>query len=208
MDRSNSSRVLRRAYQASTMKNVLTVTGNALLLVALGAFLRGGTFILRAHFAQMRGAVVLNRATATRSTGSSVINKVPPDGPLGKINIPRIGVSSVILEGTDKDVLALSVGHVPGTALPGSDGNVALAAHRDTFFRGLEHVRIGDDIRLVSIQGDRDYRVDMTRIVAPSDVSVLKETGEPTLTLITCYPFHYIGPAPKRFIVQAHLIQH
>jgi sortase A len=170
------------------MKNVLTFIGNVLLLVSLVAFLWCGTVVLRAHFAQMRGAELLNRATAARSTDRPVINNAPPEGPLGKINIPRIGVSSVILEGTDKDVLALSVGHVPGTALPGSDGNVALAAHRDTFFRGLEHVRL--------------------RVVAPTDVSVLKETGEPTLTLITCYPFHYIGPAPKRFIVQAHLIQH
>lgn len=190
------------------MKNVLTFIGNVLLLVSLVAFLWCGTVVLRAHFAQMRGAELLNRATAARSTDRPVIDNAPPEGPLGKINIPRIGVSSVILEGTDKDVLALSVGHVPGTALPGSDGNVALAAHRDTFFRGLEHVRLGDDIRLVSMRGDRDYRVDTTRVVAPTDVSVLKETGEPTLTLITCYPFHYIGPAPRRFIVQAHLIRH
>jgi LPXTG-site transpeptidase (sortase) family protein len=190
------------------MKNVLTVTGNVMLLAALAAFLWCGTVILRAHFAQTQGVAVLTRATATRSIDRPNINKASPDGPLGKISIQRVGISSVILEGTDRDVLALSVGHVRGTALPGSDGNVALAAHRDTFFCGLEHIRIGDDIRLVSIQGERHYRVDTTRVVAPTDVSVLKETGEPTLTLITCYPFHYIGPAPKRFIVQTHLIQH
>jgi sortase A len=112
----------------------------------------------------------------------------------------------VVLEGVEEDTLALSVGHVPETALPGSDGNVALAAHRDTFFRGLEHIRVGDDILLTSIGSDRDYQVVATRVVAPTDVYVLNETGTPTLTLITCYPFHYIGPAPKRFIVQAHLV--
>jgi sortase A len=118
--------------------------------------------------------------------------------------MPRVRVSSVILEGIGNETLALSVGHVPGTALPGSDGNVALAAHRDMFFRGLEHIRVGDSIVLTSIGNDRVYRVDSTPIVGPNDVWVLRETGAPTLTLITCYPFHYLGPAPKRFVVQAH----
>ena len=96
--------------------------------------------------------------------------------------------------------------HPPLPAAP-VDGNVALAAHRDTFFRGLEHIRAGDDIKLTSIGSDRADRVESTRVVAPADVYVLKETGLPTLTLVTCYPFHYVGPAPKRFIVQAQLIR-
>jgi sortase A len=113
----------------------------------------------------------------------------------------------VILEGSDKDTLALSVGHVPGTARLGSDGNVALAAHRDTFFRGLEHIRVGDNIVVTSIEGHRNYQVSSTLVVAPTDVYVLKDTGAATLTLITCYPFRYLGPAPKRLIVKAHLIR-
>jgi LPXTG-site transpeptidase (sortase) family protein len=129
------------------------------------------------------------------------------DRPIGRIDIPRVGVSSVILEGADHDTLALCVGHVHGTALLGSDGNVALAAHRDTFFRGLEYIRVGDHIVLTSIGGDRHYQVDSTLVVAPTDISVLKETAAATLTLITCFPFHYAGPAPKRFIVRAHLIR-
>jgi sortase A len=189
------------------MKRVLALTGNLLIFASLAALIWCGAFLLRAHREQRRAAVVLNREISIHSSDRRLVNVVEPDGPLGRINIPRLGVSSVILEGVDRDKLALSVGHVPGTALPGSDGNVALAAHRDTFFRGLEHIRAGDDIRLTSIGSDRVYQVDSTRVVAPTDVYVLKETGSPMLTLVTCYPFHYVGPAPKRFIVQAHLIR-
>jgi LPXTG-site transpeptidase (sortase) family protein len=135
------------------------------------------------------------------------VTKARIDRPIGRIDIPRVGVSSMILEGADHDTLALCVGHVHGTAQLGSDGNVALAAHRDTFFRGLEYIRVGDHIVLTSIGGDRYYQVDSTLVVAPTDVSVLTETAAPTLTLITCFPFHYAGPAPKRFIVRAHLIR-
>ena len=145
--------------------------------------------------------------TTTHSTDRLVVNNVKPGLLLGRIDIPRIKVSSVILEGTDKDISALSVGHVPGTALRGSDGNVALAVHRDTFFRALQRVRIGDDVWLSWVGGDRDYQVDATRVAAPTAVDVLKEARAPILTLITCYPFHYVGPAPERFIVQAHLIR-
>ena len=188
-------------------KRVLAFIGNLLLFVAAAAFLWCGTFLLRAHLKQMSAAAALKRERATPATDRPVVNNVQPGDPLGRIDIPRIGVSSVILEGANKDILALSVGHVPGTAQPGSDGNVALAAHRDTFFRALERIRIGDDVRISWVGGDRDYQVDSSRVVAPTAVDVLRETGAPTLTLITCYPFHYAGPAPERFIVQAHLIR-
>ena len=124
---------------------------------------------------------------------------------LGSISIPSVHVSSVILEGADDHTLALSVGHIPGTALPGREGNVALAGHRDTFFRGLRNLRERDDILLSTPRGNQVYEVEATRIVSPKDVYVLKDTGRPLLTLVTCYPFYYIGAAPKRFIVQAHL---
>jgi sortase A len=189
------------------MKRVLELTGSLLVFVAFAALIWSGAFVLRAHLEQIRASAVLNREAVIHSADRLTVNSVQPHGLLGRIDIPRIGVSSVVLEGDDKDTLALSVGHVPGTALPGSDGNVALAAHRDTFFRGLEHIRAGDEIRLTSLGSDRAYRVDSTRVVAPTDVYVLKETGSPILTLVTCYPFHYVGPAPKRFIVQAQLIR-
>jgi sortase A len=189
------------------MKRVLELAGSSLVFIASAALLWCGAFLLRAHLEQTRASAILNREASIHSTDRRTVHDIQPHGPLGRIAIPRIGVSSVILEGDDKDTLALSVGHVPGTALPGSDGNVALAAHRDTFFRGLEHIRAGDDIKLTSIGSDRADRVESTRVVAPADVYVLKETGLPTLTLVTCYPFHYVGPAPKRFIVQAQLIR-
>jgi sortase A len=185
------------------MKRVLKFAGNSLVFIALAALIWCGVFLLRAHLEQIRASAVLNREA--HSPDRPTLNNIQPHGLLGRIDIPRIGVSSVILEGDDKDTLALSVGHVPGTALPGSDGNIALAAHRDTFFRGLEHIRTGDDIKLTSLGSDRAYRVDSTRVVAPTDVYVLKETGLPTLTLATCYPFHFVGPAPKMFVVQAQL---
>ena len=126
---------------------------------------------------------------------------------LGRIEIPRVRVSSIILEGTDDHTLALSVGHIPGTALPGREGNMALAGHRDTFFRGLQDIRKRDDIMLTTSGGTQHvYEVESMRVVAPEDVYVLDDIGRPILTLVTCYPFHYIGAAPKRFIVQAHRV--
>jgi LPXTG-site transpeptidase (sortase) family protein len=189
------------------LKRIVAITGNSLLLIAAVAFTWCGASLLRAHIEQVRASRVLNRKASVHSSGQRALNDAQLDGPLGTIDIPRIGVSSVILEGTDKRTLALSMGHIPGTARPGSDGNVALAAHRDTFFRGLEDIQVGDGILLTSIGGDRTYQVDSMHIVDPTDAYVLREAGTAMLTLVTCYPFHYLGPAPKRFIVQAHLLR-
>jgi sortase A len=125
------------------------------------------------------------------------------DLPLGRIEIPRIGVSSIVEEGDADGILRVAVGHVPGTTLPGAPGNAALAAHRDTYFRHLEDVQAGDEIWFTTLTTIYKYRVKSTSIVEPSDLAVLAATNHPQLTLITCYPFHYFGPAPKRFIVVA-----
>lgn len=122
---------------------------------------------------------------------------------VGRVAIPRVGVSAIVREGDDATILRRAVGHIPGTALPGAKGNAALAGHRDTFFRGLRHIRNGDEIVLSAATGDAHYVVRNTRIVDPSDVSVLAPTQGPALTLITCYPFNYIGAAPRRFVVYA-----
>lgn len=124
---------------------------------------------------------------------------------VGRIELPRVGVAAIVREGDEVSVLRRAVGHVPGTVLPGDSGNSALAGHRDTFFRGLRHVREGDRITLTTPQTVLRYEVRSMRIVEPTDVSVLAPTTRPTLTLVTCYPFNYIGAAPKRFIVQAEL---
>jgi sortase A len=124
---------------------------------------------------------------------------------IGRIEIPRLGVSSIVRAGSDARTLQLAVGHIPGTALPGESGNVGLAGHRDTFFRRLRNIRPDDEIRVVTREGTFVYRVQRTNVVNPQDVWVLDPTGHPTLTLVTCYPFTYIGSAPQRFIVRASL---
>lgn len=124
---------------------------------------------------------------------------------VGRIEIPRLGVSAIIKAGTDARTLQLAVGHISGTALPGDEGNVGLAAHRDTFFRRLRDIELDDEIRVTTPEGVRRYRVERTHVVEPDDVWVLDPTGYPALTLVTCYPFSYIGSAPQRFIVRAQL---
>ena len=126
-----------------------------------------------------------------------------PGSAIGRIEIPRLGVSSVIRVGVDARTLQLAVGHIPGTALPGDPGNIGLAGHRDTFFRKLRDIRTFDEIRIVTPDGTFTYEVDRTRIVKPQDTWVLKDIAIPAVTLVTCYPFTYVGSAPERFIVRA-----
>lgn len=128
---------------------------------------------------------------------------VIPGSAIGRIEIPRLGVSSVIRAGVDARTLRLAVGHIPGTALPGHSGNTGLAGHRDTFFRKLRDIRTFDEIRIVTPAGTVSYEVERTRIVKPDDTWVLDDTSIPSVTLVTCYPFTYLGSAPDRFIVRA-----
>lgn len=119
------------------------------------------------------------------------------------LRIPRIDLQVPVGIGTDEPVLLRGAGHIAGTAAPGSSGNVAIAAHRDSFFRGLKDVVVGDLIELESAHGVDAYRVASLSVVAPSNVQVLADTGSPALTLVTCFPFHFVGHAPQRFIVSA-----
>ncbi len=125
---------------------------------------------------------------------------------LGKIDIPQVGISAMIAEGDDRHTLMRAVGHIPGTAMPGQPGNVVLAAHRDTFFRPLRKIHEGDAIELTTWNGSYRYRVESIQVVGPKDIGVLKPTSESKLTLVTCYPFYFVGSAPKRFIVRAGLM--
>jgi sortase A len=126
--------------------------------------------------------------------------------PLGRIEISTIGLAAMILEGTDARTLRRAVGHIPGTALPGQRGNVAITGHRDTFFRPLRKIRKDDEIRLTTLSGSYRYWVDSIKVVEPGDTEVLDNSDDAILTLVTCYPFYYVGPAPKRFIVRAHRV--
>jgi sortase A len=122
---------------------------------------------------------------------------------IGKLQIPRIGLSVMVLQGMEEETLIVGAGHVPGTPLPGAEGNVAIAAHRDTFFRKLKGILPGDSIQVATVRQTYEYVVDSTEIVDPEDTRVMESRARPELTLITCYPFYFIGSAPKRFIVHA-----
>jgi sortase A len=122
---------------------------------------------------------------------------------LGLIEIPRLDTAAIVEEGVSTGTLWKAVGHIPGTAFPGESGNAVLAAHRDTYFSGLGDVKIGDLVSFKSPTATYSYRVESARVVEPDDDSVLRASKDATLTLITCYPFHYIGSAPQRYVVTA-----
>jgi sortase A len=126
--------------------------------------------------------------------------------PLGWVAIPRIGIKTVIVEGDDDFTLSFAAGHVPGTTLPGMSGNAALAGHRDGVFRRLGQVRKGDLVVVTTPAATYRYAVESTHVVKPDCVRVLDAGSQATLTLITCFPFRYVGAAPERFIVRARLL--
>jgi sortase A len=136
-------------------------------------------------------------ATADRPSETSAV---------GMIEIPAVGLATRVLEGSNARTLRLAVGHIPGTALPGPSGNVGLAGHRDTYFRSLRRIKVGDEIRLTTVAGTFKYRVVSLRVVLPDAIEVLNDTQLPTLTLVTCYPFDFIGTAPQRLIVRAEMV--
>jgi sortase A len=127
-------------------------------------------------------------------------------GLIGRLEIPRLGLSAILIEGDDSKTLRRAVGHIPGTPLPGHSGNTALTGHRDTFFRPLRNIRENDTIVVTTLEGEYRYRVVSTRVVSPDNVAVLKAGVGEILTLVTCYPFYFVGAAPDRFIVRAERI--
>ena len=150
-----------------------------------------------------------SRAAARARNRSPPLQSAPAaaaDGLIGRIEIPRLLLSVVVVEGIDKTTLRRAVGHIPGTALPGQPGNVGLAGHRDTFFRPLKDLRIKDEVQFSTLQGDFKYEVESLRVVEPDNVGVLAASAENVLTLVTCYPFYYVGPAPQRWIVRARQV--
>lgn len=129
--------------------------------------------------------------------------KVRAGGLVGMLDVPRLQLTTPVIEGDDDRTLKRAVGHLPDTPMPWERGNSAVAGHRDGLFRPLKDVKIGDEIRFRTTRDEFRYRVTKTSIVRPDDVSVLQAKSASSLTLITCYPFHYVGSAPKRFVVQA-----
>lgn len=127
-------------------------------------------------------------------------------GVVGRIDVPRLALSAPVGEGTTGRVLRRGAGHVAGTSFPGEPGNVGIAGHRDQHFRKLKDIRAGDLIHVRTPDGRFTYRVDSILIVRPQRGDLLHPTPDPSLTLVTCYPFYYVGPAPKRFVVRARQV--
>jgi sortase A len=153
-------------------------------------------------------AAVKNRSESVPTTATSdATAPVPLHGLVGILDIPRLGLSEVVAEGDDDTTLNMAIGHLPDTPLPWQSGNSALAGHRNTHFGPLKSIRSGDRMTLSTPRGDFMYSVRRVVIVSPQDLSVLAPTTTRSLTLITCYPFQYIGHAPQRFVIQADAVE-
>jgi sortase A len=174
--------------------------GCAVLLLGYGAFVLTDAWLFQrresGHFERLREQ---HATVPVALTGQR--------GLLGRLEIARLGLSVMVVEGDDHRTLRRAVGHIPGTSLPGQIGNMALTGHRDTFFRPLRNIRTDDVIMLTTLQGQFRYRVRSTQVVSPDNVTVLDPSPNQTLTLITCHPFYFVGAAPDRFIVHAERIQ-
>jgi sortase A len=151
-------------------------------------------------FQKQENASLQNFAPQALPVSPAVVGR---DGLIGRIQVERLGISVVLLEGTSNKTLRRAVGHITGTALPGEIGNVGVAGHRDTFFRPLRNVQRDDLITVTTLNGEYRYRVISTNVVSPESIEVLNSDGTEILTLVTCYPFYFLGSAPERFIVRA-----
>lgn len=145
-------------------------------------------------------------APSAKDPYGTPLQRVADGSSFARLAIDRLHLDVVVVEGDSDGDLRLGAGHIPYTALPGNSGNVGNAAHRDTFFRPLRNIREGDIITLSTLEDTYQYQVDSTEIVMPEHSEVLLPTTKPSLTLVTCFPFYYVGSAPKRFIVRAHQV--
>ncbi|HEX5229424.1 MAG TPA: class D sortase [Bryobacteraceae bacterium] len=193
----NTSGVLYQAYQDWAFDQ--TLRG---LTPTIGGFIGDETHWLLGREQKVEKAEA-PPAPVPKGAPPVAIAPPAPRSVIGRLEIPRLKLAVMVREGADEGTLSRAVGHIPGTALPGAIGNVGLAGHRDTFFRKLRSIHADDVIELQTTAGTYRYLVKSTKIVTPRDVSVLKASGGETLTLVTCYPFYYVGSAPKRFIVHA-----
>ena len=201
-------RIRWRIFLPTRTNPVLRWSRNVFLIIGLLALSYVGFALLDARLYQAEQARRFERALkeTNLARAESPGIAVSEGSPLGRIEISAIGLTAMILEGTDEGTLRRAVGHIPGTPLPGQRGNVALAGHRDTFFRGLRKIRVNDEITLTTLSGSYRYRVDSTKVVKPEETEVLEDDGDDILTLVTCYPFNFVGSAPSRFIVRARRV--
>ena len=158
---------------------------------------------------QLRVRRTARQSTLPQPASASSPKGIPaaaPAGLVGRLEIPRLHLDVVVVEGIDRTTLRHAAGHIPGTALPWQPGNAGVAGHRDTCFRGLKDLKARDEIRFSTLRGDFHYEVESLMIVEPDHVGVLQPSLENMLTLVTCYPFSYVGAAPERFVVRARQV--
>ena len=198
---------MRLLIKTADVSGILRWSQRLLLAVAVVALAYCGFAMLDSWMFQRRELREFDRivkAAPSVMPGASV----PPivDALIGRIEVRRLGLSAMVVEGTTTSALRHAAGHISGTGMPGVPGNVGIAAHRDTFFRPLRNVREDDIVTLTTGRAEYRYRVVSTKVVEPDDVSVLNPAADESLTLVTCYPFFFVGSAPERFIVRAERI--
>jgi sortase A len=216
MDDSRAARATGRSRLLRTVSRVSMLTG--LALIAWPVYVTTDSAIAQWSGRRQLAQAALAPDTTTspttmtdqqetivvRTPGATPGPAVPAGTVLGQFEVPRLGLNYVLLEGTDNRTLGRSVGHVEGTGLPGGAGNISIAGHRDTHFRKLEWIHRDDEIVLTGRDGARYvYRVEWSRLFKPGDIQVLDEAHGPAVTLITCFPFEYVGAAPLRLVVRA-----
>ena len=184
--------------------SLLRAASSVLLLLGLTAI--GYAAYVLEYARVFQAASSRNFEAAAAPVAPPVAAPLPDGSTIGRLEIARLGLRVVVLQGDSAQVLRRAVGHLPATRLPGEDGNVALAGHRDTFFRPLRGVQRGDLITFETPSAAFHYEVEWTRTVSPADVDVLRSSDARELTLITCFPFYYVGSAPNRFVVRAREI--
>lgn len=196
-----------------TRDTILRWTERALLAGGVGLALWCAVILVEARFHQT-AAIPLPPLTVTQAIlpgdsgdAKAATTPTPAAGTLlGRLEAPSVKLSTVVLEGSDDGTLKRGSGHIEDTPVPGQPGNVGIAGHRDTTFRALRNIHIGDPLEYKTADRLYRYRISKTMIVGPDDVYVLDPTPQPALTLVTCYPFEFVGHAPRRFIVRAELV--
>jgi sortase A len=184
-----------------------------LLVGVIGVGIWGWSYVRMAVFQSLGNRVLDHRINGSSATVSPPRGAPQAQAPpirngalIGRLAIPRLNMRSVVREGAGEDTLDVALGHIPGTALPGEPGNIGVAGHRDTLFRGLRKIEKNDVIDFETPAGSYSYKVESTALVQPTDVGVLAASQHSEMTLVTCYPFYYVGAAPDRFIVKARLM--
>jgi sortase A len=200
-------------------KNKASKLTTLILRIACYLFLTGGVgglayagyVLVDAHLYQAREQRIFEGSRVPSSSPNESENEKPlpiaDGGVIGEMEVPRLGLKVIVVQGDSPTILRRAVGHIRQTALPGESGNAALTGHRDSFFRPLRNIQAGDAITFKTADAEFQYQVESTAVVPPSDVSVLQPSSERTLTLITCFPFYYVGAAPDRFIVRARQLE-